>query len=680
MGSSAPTPPTPPNPITTASAQSTANAATATAQTALNNTNQVTPYGTMNFATTGSQPITNPDGTTTQVPTYTSSQTLSPIEQKLFDQQNALGVHQNQVAGNALNSADATLSHPLTGANLPGLRESVGTGPDLQGYYDAGGKIATGYDNGGAVAGGYGSGGDIATGYQNGGAIQGSVPYGTAATSFAGGGPIQGGVGLQAHTADTFGKTGPVQGSVPVQQAGTTFGQTGQGIEGNLDTNFNAARDATTQAELARLQPTTDRGTAALQSQLANQGIMPGTQAYNDALLQNAHANNDLRLGAIQTGNAEQQALFGESQAAGQFHNAAQAQDYGQQQGRGLFGLNATTANNAAALNAGQFANSAQAQDFGQQQARGLFGMQADAQNNAALLNEGAFANSAQQQGFGQNEAQAQYGATTTAQNNAAALNAGRFANEAQAQGTTQNAAEAAFGNAAQQQANQQGMQAAAFGNAAQLQRTTEASQAAAFGNAAQAQQNAQNESATGFYNTSQNQAQQNWIQGNTFANQAREQALSDQMQMRQAPINEISALLHGGQATSGQYQGYTAGQLGQTPISQDTYASANLAQQGYNTQAQVDAQNNSAMFSAMGGLFGLGGKMMMPSDRRLKRDVEPIGIAATGLPAYAFRYLWEDENTPITIGHMADEVEAVAPHAVYTMPGGFLAVDYAAL
>ena len=514
MGSSAPAAPTPPDPVATASAQGSSNAATATAQSALNNINQVTPYGSLTYQQTGTQAITQPDGTVSYVPINTSTQTLSDPEQKLFNQQNALGTQANNAASQELGTLNQTLQNPVTSDSLPTLSTSLGSNPTL----------ATGYDQGGAIQSGYASGGAI-------------------------------------------------QGSVPVTQTATTFGNTASTIQNDVNmAGITQARDDATNSALARLQPTMDRSNAALQSQLANQGVTAGSQAYNDALLQQSQGNNDQRLGAVQVGDAEQQAAYGQALSSGQFHNSAQQQDYLQQQGRGLFG------------------------------------MQADAQNNAANLSAGQFANAAQAQGEGENAARAAFG------------------NSAQAQQNQENAAQAAFGNTAQQQGFQNAATAAAFGN------------------------------------------------------QAREQSLTDQETINNNSVNQISALMHGGQVTTGQYQGYTPAQLGETPISQDTYASANLAEQNYQTESQAAAANNSAMFSALGGLFGMGGKMIGMSDRRLKRDVVAFGPITGGLPVYAFHYTWDLDDAPMTLGHMADEVAAVRPDAVHLTPSGFLAVDYGAL
>jgi len=66
-----------------------------------------------------------------------------------------------------------------------------------------------------------------------------------------------------------------------------------------------------------------------------------------------------------------------------------------------------------------------------------------------------------------------------------------------------------------------------------------------------------------------------------------------------------------------------------------------------------------------------------IPSDRRLKRDIEQVGTHESGIGIFRFKYLWSD--TPY-IGVMAQEVAERFPEAVSVGPGDFMAVDYAAL
>jgi hypothetical protein len=62
----------------------------------------------------------------------------------------------------------------------------------------------------------------------------------------------------------------------------------------------------------------------------------------------------------------------------------------------------------------------------------------------------------------------------------------------------------------------------------------------------------------------------------------------------------------------------------------------------------------------------------MFFSDRRLKSDVNLIGVAA-GLPAYEYKIFGKTER-----GFMADEVQTLYPDAVHEHPSGYLMVDYA--
>ena len=66
-------------------------------------------------------------------------------------------------------------------------------------------------------------------------------------------------------------------------------------------------------------------------------------------------------------------------------------------------------------------------------------------------------------------------------------------------------------------------------------------------------------------------------------------------------------------------------------------------------------------------------------SDRRLKTDIQPIGMLDDGLKVYSYRY---KSGGPVQIGVMADEVAVLRPQA-YIKGGagdGFDAVDYSKL
>lgn len=85
-----PSPPPQPDPAATAGAQTANNVSTAIAQGALNNVNQVTPFGNLTFEQTGTYQMTDPNtGDVYNVPLTTATQTLSDSQQSIFDQSQA---------------------------------------------------------------------------------------------------------------------------------------------------------------------------------------------------------------------------------------------------------------------------------------------------------------------------------------------------------------------------------------------------------------------------------------------------------------------------------------------------------------------------------------------------------------------------------------------------------------
>ncbi len=61
-------------------------------------------------------------------------------------------------------------------------------------------------------------------------------------------------------------------------------------------------------------------------------------------------------------------------------------------------------------------------------------------------------------------------------------------------------------------------------------------------------------------------------------------------------------------------------------------------------------------------------------SDRRLKRDIVRLGVSPSGLPIYAFQYVW---GGPRFIGVMAQDLLKLRPDAVILDESGFYKVDY---
>jgi len=182
-----PSAPKAPNPAQTAAAQTASNVDTAVANSVIGNANEIGPLGSVSYSQTGTTRVGNQD-----VPQYTRTTTLSPEQQRLYDQQTQLGYQMNDLAGRQLTRLDDTLSSPLSFDGLP-----------------------------------------------------------------------------EAPTAD---------------------------------------RAKYEEAMYARLQPQIERDRAALETKLANQGIMPGSEAYREAIALNDRATNDLRSQTVlNAGNYAQQ-------------------------------------------------------------------------------------------------------------------------------------------------------------------------------------------------------------------------------------------------------------------------------------------------------------------------------------------------------------------------------------
>jgi hypothetical protein len=182
--------------------------------------------------------------------------------------------------------------------------------------------------------------------------------------------------GLQGLTSSgTFGR-GLDMGAVNplTSSAGPTGVVTGidgtklPGIQTGLNTNFGdlaqQAQDATYKSYASRLDPQWQQSDEALQSQLANQGITPGSTAYNNAMDTQARARNDAysqaNQNAVMQGNQEQNQLFNQSAQAGAFGNTAAGQAFQQ------------------ALGQAGFTNQALGQQFGQNLNNAQLGNQAN--------------------------------------------------------------------------------------------------------------------------------------------------------------------------------------------------------------------------------------------------------------------------------------------------------------
>jgi hypothetical protein len=149
----------------------------------------------------------------------------------------------------------------------------------------------------------------------------------------------------------------------------------------------------------------------------------------------------------------------------------------------------------------------------------------------------------------------------------------------------------------------------------------------------------------------------------------ARQQGVNEAMLQRQQPLAEFNAIRTGAMPQMPTFTGVPQTQQAGTNI-------AGIYSDNYNQQMQAYNAEMASNNAFMGGLMGLGGTLggaWLRSDARLKRDIQRIGSLASGLPLYAYRYLWSDAPQ---IGVMAQEARELFPDAVREFDG-FLAVDY---
>lgn len=102
-----------PDPAETAAAQGTWNSFTAQQQQALNQTNQRTPWGNLDYTQTGTQTITDPNGKQVTIPRYTANTTLSPEQQAVFDQTQAANLNLATIANEQSGRIGQILNDPF---------------------------------------------------------------------------------------------------------------------------------------------------------------------------------------------------------------------------------------------------------------------------------------------------------------------------------------------------------------------------------------------------------------------------------------------------------------------------------------------------------------------------------------------------------------------------------------
>lgn len=155
-----------------------------------------------------------------------------------------------------------------------------------------------------------------------------------------------------------------------------------------------------------------------------------------------------------------------------------------------------------------------------------------------------------------------------------------------------------------------------------------------------------------------------------------RGQAVNEQLTEDNQRIQQISALMSGGQVSQPMFA--TTPSVSPAATTDNGSIIANYD----NARMNAWQQNQSSLgglFGGLGGLFYGGANSAMNgilalSDKRAKEDVEKIAETDDGLPIYSFRYKGDGETQ---IGLMAQDVKKRRPEAVKTAPSGLLMVDY---
>lgn len=359
---SGPQAPAAPDPAATAAAQAQTNREAAIAQANLNRINQYTPQGSLVYNQIG----TNADGT----PQYSQTQTYSPEQQALYDQQNQIALSLGGLAQNNVARVNQAQSTPFSYEGMTPLQTGVQAPRGQMQYGPQAQQLQTSLPNSGEVQDSFNTGRGVE--YMGNGA----------------GGDIQRNLDFS---------------NLPSLPGVSDFGSEAQRVQ-----------DAVYSQAASRLDPRFQQQESGMRARLAASGIAENSEAYKREMDNFERTRNDgynqAVWSAIQAGGSEQSRLFGLAMAArqqgvgetttqGNFANNAQQQGYAQIAQR--LGLNNAAAGQEYAQNQGAaaFNNTAQDQRFTQGLAGGEFnnnalntmfqqGQQATATNNTARAQE----------------------------------------------------------------------------------------------------------------------------------------------------------------------------------------------------------------------------------------------------------------------------------------------------
>jgi len=725
--------PPPPDYEAAAEATSEGSQRVATQQTYANRPNVTTPWGSLNWAP---NTVTDPS-TGESVTQWSGNMSLTPAQQAALDSQQAVTTQRSNTALGMGQQVQDAYANPMDWSGIPQGGSAVtanqntrdarwdGAGQGLsnvnsgqyqgqtgfnqptQGTYgQAGGNrpgTLFGFNNSGP--GMRDSFGQPTTGMQSnvqGGGLQ--YGAGGAGQGMAFGGAGGAGQGLQYGAAGagqgiSYGGFGAGQG---IQSGG--LGQR-EGIQGSMNDTAGGWRQRAQDAVAGLQDPYLKNARSAKETQLLNQGITQGSEAWKNAQMELGDSESRAGLQAIASGRDEASMLFGQDLSSAQFVNQAQEQGFGQAARAGEFGNNAQSQAWNQRLGEGQFGNNAQAQAFGQNVTN--VGLNNQAQQTAynQRASDVGLTNAAQGQAFGQNvtnvglnnQAQGQgfnqgmANATLSNQVNQQeynqSLGEAQFANSANQQGYNQALQGAQFGNQAiqgdydrsysdatlanslnQQQFNQ-GLATGNFANSTLANNFGMENTAAQTNNAAQQQSFDQQFKDIAYNDQQANQNQANEISAGSYNNMNQQQAVALALQQRNQPLNEMNSLLTGQQVQQPNFPGTTQAQMAQAPnyldAANQSYSGqldsfgVQQAQKASNTQAAASAAMTAAMFF---------------SDKRLKKDITKLFTLPNGINVYSYRFIGNDS---LELGVLAQEVAEIMPEAVAADDKGFLKVNY---
>ena len=276
-----------------AEAQGASSLANTQYQTEANRINQYTPWGSSTFSQGGEE----------GAPGWSQTTQLNPMDQQILDQDRGISLGRSGIAGALMPG----LYQQMMGGGSQGAPAWAGT-PDAPQY---GGLPGQGNSN-----------------IQ----VPGSTPTSEQIMQAVGGlNPYQ--QGQQGDTSQ-FADFRPAS----VNQSEYADFMPGQGtdIQGSVDDMGYDPRfaQANYDRNMSLMQPGRDQAAVQREASLRNQGLRPGTEAYDNQMRtfqdQQGEELNRLANDSVLRGAQEQQNQFGRNLAGGQFYNQAAGQQFGQ--------------------------------------------------------------------------------------------------------------------------------------------------------------------------------------------------------------------------------------------------------------------------------------------------------------------------------------------------------------